>query len=116
MFFALNMHQNSFVAGAPLPTSLGSSRRSPYPLIETLEEGSEVGYSDTDEEPSINPGGSSTNSFPVTSAIMQNDGRGQSAYIIDFPNLGSTYNGGWCTATETDETLITRPSREVNVK
>jgi len=36
--------------------------------------------------------------------------------IIDFPNLGSTYNGGWCTATETDETLITRPSREVNVK
>jgi len=35
--------------------------------------------------------------------------------IIDFPNLGSTYNG-WCTATETDETLITRPSREVNVK
>jgi len=38
------------------------------------------------------------------------------AAIIDFPNLGSTYNGGWCTATETDETLITRPSREVNVK
>jgi len=38
------------------------------------------------------------------------------ASIIDFPNLGSTYNGGWCTATETDETLITRPSREVNVK
>jgi len=37
-------------------------------------------------------------------------------FIIDFPNLGSTYNGGWCTATESDETLITRPSREVNVK
>ena len=36
--------------------------------------------------------------------------------IIDFPNLGLTYNGGWCTATETDETLITRPSCEVNVK
>jgi len=35
--------------------------------------------------------------------------------IIDFPNLGSTYNG-WCTATETDETLISRPSCEVNVK
>ena len=39
-----------------------------------------------------------------------------SAFIIDFPNLGSTYNGGWCTATETDETLITRPSCEVDVK
>jgi len=38
------------------------------------------------------------------------------SYIIDFPNLGSTYNGGWCTATETGETLIPRPSREVNVK
>jgi len=25
--------------------------------------------------------------------------------IIDFPNLRSTYNGGWCTATETGETL-----------
>ena len=36
--------------------------------------------------------------------------------IIDFPNLGLTYNGGWCLATETDETLITRPSCEVNVK
>jgi len=36
--------------------------------------------------------------------------------IIDFPNLGSTYNGGWCLVTETDETLITRPSCEVNVK
>ena len=35
--------------------------------------------------------------------------------IIDFPNLGSTYNGGWCTATKLDETLISRPSREVNV-
>jgi len=21
--------------------------------------------------------------------------------IIDFPNLGLTYNGGWCTATKT---------------
>jgi len=21
--------------------------------------------------------------------------------IIDFPDLGSTYNGGWCTATKT---------------
>ena len=36
--------------------------------------------------------------------------------IIDFPNLWSTYNGGWCTATESDETLISRPSCEVNVK
>ena len=36
--------------------------------------------------------------------------------IIDFPNLGSTYNGGWCLATETDEILIPRPSCEVNVK
>jgi len=36
--------------------------------------------------------------------------------IIDFPNLGLTYNGGWRLATETDETLITRPSCEVNVK
>jgi len=35
--------------------------------------------------------------------------------IIDFPNLGSTYNGGWCMATRSDETLIARPSREVNV-
>ena len=35
--------------------------------------------------------------------------------IIDFPNLRSTYNGGWCTATESGETLIPRPSREVNV-
>ena len=35
--------------------------------------------------------------------------------IIDFPYHGSTYNGGWCLATETDETLITRPSCEVNV-
>ena len=39
-----------------------------------------------------------------------------SSFIIDFPNLGSTYNGGWCLATETDETRITRPSCEVNVK
>ena len=36
--------------------------------------------------------------------------------IIDFPYHGSTYNGAWCLATETDETLITRPSCEVNVK
>jgi len=36
--------------------------------------------------------------------------------IIDFPNLGSTYNGGWCTATKSDETLLTRPSCKVNVK
>jgi len=35
--------------------------------------------------------------------------------IIDFPNLGSTYNGSWCTATESAETLISRPSCEVNV-
>ena len=35
--------------------------------------------------------------------------------IIDFPNLGLTYNGNWCTATKLDETLISRPSREVNV-
>jgi len=25
----------------------------------------------------------------------------KSRYIIDFPNLGLTYNGGWCTATKT---------------
>jgi len=35
--------------------------------------------------------------------------------IIDFPNLGLTYNGGWCLATYSDETPITRPSCEVNV-
>jgi len=48
---------------------------------------------------------------PVDSATTSTAGT-----IIDFPNLGLTYNGGWCTATETDETLITRPSREINVK
>ena len=37
------------------------------------------------------------------------------ASIIDFPYHGSTYNGGWCLATETHETLIPRPSCEVNV-
>ena len=37
------------------------------------------------------------------------------ATIIDFPNLGLTYNGGWCTATKLGETLISRPSCEVNV-
>jgi len=25
--------------------------------------------------------------------------------IIDFPNLGSTYNGGWCTATKVADLL-----------
>jgi len=25
----------------------------------------------------------------------------EKSIIIDFPNLGSTYNGGWCTATKT---------------
>ena len=35
--------------------------------------------------------------------------------IIDFPYLGLTYNGGWCLATYSDETPITRPSCEVNV-
>jgi len=35
--------------------------------------------------------------------------------IIDFPNLWLTYNGGWCTATKLGETLISRPSCEVNV-
>jgi len=29
--------------------------------------------------------------------------------IIDFPNLGSTYNGGWCLATYKDEALIAGP-------
>jgi len=35
--------------------------------------------------------------------------------ITDFPNLGLTYHGGWCLATYSDETPITRPSCEVNV-
>jgi len=26
-------------------------------------------------------------------------GYAYSGYIIDFPNLGITYNGGWCSAT-----------------
>jgi len=33
----------------------------------------------------------------------------ESANIIDFPNLGLTYIGGWCLATYKDETPITRP-------